>query len=95
MMLPKLNKLAVWAVTPNGAKLTDRLADGLPDADVYVSRNLAEKRSSHIQFETRGDSERKVRPVHRPHLYYVDRHRRAGSGAVDTKQNQGSGSSRG
>jgi len=50
-MLPKLNKLAVWAVTPNGAKLTDRLADSLPDADIYVSSNLVEKKSSHIQFE--------------------------------------------
>jgi len=51
MVLPKQNKIAVWAVTPNGAKLTDRLADSLPDADIYVSRNLAEKKSSHIQFE--------------------------------------------
>ena len=45
------NKLAVWAVTPNGAKLADRLADSLPDADIYVSHNLAEKKSSHILFE--------------------------------------------
>lgn len=51
MVSPKQNKLAVWAVTPNGVKLTDRLADGLPDADIYVSCNLAEKKSSHIQFE--------------------------------------------
>ena len=51
MVSPKQNKLAVWAVTPNGVKLTDRLADGLPDADIYVSQNLAEKRTSHILFE--------------------------------------------
>jgi len=51
MVSPKQDKLAVWAVTPNGAKLTDRLADSLPDADIYVSRNLAEKKSTHIQFE--------------------------------------------
>ncbi len=51
MASPKPNKLAVWAVTPNGAKLTARLADSLPDADIYVSRNLAGKKSTHIQFE--------------------------------------------
>ena len=51
MASPRHNRLAVWAVTPNGAKLTDRLADSLPDADIYVSRNLAEKKSTRIQFE--------------------------------------------
>ena len=51
MVPPKQHKLAVWAVTPNGVKLTDRLADSLPDADIYVSQNLAEKKSSHILFE--------------------------------------------
>jgi len=50
MVSPKQNKLAVWAVTPNGAKLADRLADSLPNADIYVSQNLAEKKSSHILF---------------------------------------------
>jgi cobalt-precorrin 5A hydrolase len=51
MMSPKQNKLAVWAVTPNGVRLTDRLADSLPDADIYVSQDLAEKNTSHILFE--------------------------------------------
>ena len=51
MVSPKQNKLAVWAVTPNGVKLTDRLADSLPDVDIYVSQNLAEKKTSHILFE--------------------------------------------
>jgi len=51
MVLPKLKKIAVWAVTPNGVKLTDKLADSLLDADIYVSRNLPEKKSSHIQFK--------------------------------------------
>ena len=51
MVLPKLQKLAVWAVTPNGVKLADRLADRLPEADIYVSRNLAEKKSTHSHFE--------------------------------------------
>jgi len=51
MVSAKQTKLAVWAVTPNGAKLADRLADSLPDADIYVSQNLAEKKSSHLVFE--------------------------------------------
>src|SRR5210317_452179 len=51
MVSPKQNKLAVWAVTPNGVKLADRLADSLPDADIYVSRKLVESKSSHFQFD--------------------------------------------
>jgi len=53
MMMTSLKqpKLAIWAITPHGASLANRLADNLPDADVYVSRNLIEKKSSHIQFE--------------------------------------------
>ena len=52
MVAPKQNKLAVWAVTPNGVKLTDKLADNLPGVDIYVSQNLTETKSSHIRFET-------------------------------------------
>ena len=51
MVSPKQIKIAVWAVTPNGVRLTDRLADSLPHADIYVSQNLAEKNTSHILFE--------------------------------------------
>jgi cobalt-precorrin 5A hydrolase len=51
MVSPQQNKFAVWALTPNGAKLADRLADSLPNADIYVSQNLAEKKSSYILFE--------------------------------------------
>ena len=51
MVLPNLNKLAVWAVTPNGITLADKLADSLANATVYVSQNLAHKRRSHILFE--------------------------------------------
>jgi cobalt-precorrin 5A hydrolase len=51
MVSSRQNKLAVWAVTPNGAKLADRLADSLPDADIYVSQNLPGNKPSHILFE--------------------------------------------
>ena len=51
MVLPKINKLALWAVTPNGLKIADRLADSLPGVDTYVSQKLTEKKASHILFE--------------------------------------------
>ena len=47
----KQDKLAIWAITPHGATQADRLADGLPGADIYVSHSLAEKKSAHIEFE--------------------------------------------
>ncbi len=52
MVSPKLDKLAVWAVTPNGVKLAHRLADALPDLDMYVPSTLAEEKTPHIRFET-------------------------------------------
>jgi cobalt-precorrin 5A hydrolase len=47
----KQYKLAVWALTPNGIKLADRLAESLADADVYASQNLTHKRTSHLLFD--------------------------------------------
>lgn len=35
-----MNKLAIWAVTPNGAALAAKLAKSLPDADLFLSANL-------------------------------------------------------
>ena len=51
MVSQKQNKIAVWVVTPNGAKMSDRLTERWPDADIYVSQNLASVKSSHILFE--------------------------------------------
>ena len=45
------HKLAVWAVTPNGARLISRLAASLPDADVYVSQNLAAEENTYHRFD--------------------------------------------
>ncbi len=47
----KQHKIAVWAITPNGVRLADRLADSLTDATVYVSQNQSAKRASHRFFE--------------------------------------------
>jgi cobalt-precorrin 5A hydrolase len=51
MATSKHHKLAIWAVTPNGAELIERLADSLPDADIYVSQSLDLKGFSHNRFE--------------------------------------------
>ena len=40
MAKAKHHRLAIWAVTPNGARLADRMAADMPDADVFVSQNL-------------------------------------------------------
>lgn len=45
------HKLAVWAVTPNGAELIRRLARSLPAADVYVSQNLVLEKRAYHRFE--------------------------------------------
>ena len=45
------HKLAIWAVTPNGAELVDRLAGSLPDADIFVSQNLNLAKPTYHQFE--------------------------------------------
>ena len=51
MKSPKQHKLAVWAITPNGARLADRLADSFKEVTVYISPNLTHTRSSHVLFE--------------------------------------------
>ncbi|MBW2439300.1 MAG: cobalt-precorrin 5A hydrolase [Deltaproteobacteria bacterium] len=51
MKSPQQHKLAVWAITPNGARLADRLADSLKEVTVYISQNLTHTRSSHVLFE--------------------------------------------
>ena len=45
------HKLALWAVTPNGVEIIDRLAAGLPDADIYLSQSLALKETAYNRFD--------------------------------------------
>lgn len=51
MALSKQHKLAIWAITPHGVALADRLADSPVGGDIYVRHNLAEEKSSHILFD--------------------------------------------
>jgi cobalt-precorrin 5A hydrolase len=45
------HKLAIWIVTPNGAKLAGKLYENLKDVDLYVSKNSIETAFVHIEFE--------------------------------------------
>ncbi len=40
MVSIQTDKIAIWVITPNGTKLSDKLTRNLPDADVYVSQNI-------------------------------------------------------
>jgi cobalt-precorrin 5A hydrolase len=50
MALSNQHKLAIWAITPHGVALAERLADSLTGGDVYVRYNLADDKFSHILF---------------------------------------------
>ncbi|QTA88684.1 cobalt-precorrin 5A hydrolase [Desulfonema magnum] len=46
------HKLAIWAVTPNGAKLARRISAGLSGADLHFSASLENEGDSSATFET-------------------------------------------
>ncbi len=46
------NKIAVWAITPNGAALAARIAAAMPNADVYGGRRLERLPESAVRFES-------------------------------------------
>ena len=51
MATSKHHKLAIWAVTPNGAELIERLIAGLPNPDIYISQTLDVKGFSYNRFD--------------------------------------------
>ena len=46
------NRIAVWAVTPNGAALAGRLADALGQADVFATERLVSLPASAVRFSS-------------------------------------------
>ena len=40
MVPAEKDKIAIWAITPNGGKLADQLARQLPEADIFVSQKI-------------------------------------------------------
>lgn len=46
------NKIAVWAITPNGAGLADRMAAALPNAEVFGTERLDRLPETAIRFES-------------------------------------------
>lgn len=47
----KPRKLAIWIVTPNGAKLAGKLYENLEDVDLYATKNSTITALAHIEFE--------------------------------------------
>ena len=71
MAKAKHHRLAIWAVTPNGAGLVDRLAGSLPDADVFVSQNLDLENVSFNRFERLSVSVKKKFDQYGGHIFIM------------------------
>ena len=51
-MLPaKKNSIAIWVITPNGAKLARIICRHLPGADIYISQKIIETPEGHLSFQ--------------------------------------------
>ncbi len=50
MKLEKSDKLAIWAITPNGARLAEKISKGLPDADMHFSALTDDKKCACFTF---------------------------------------------
>ncbi len=51
MVATKTNKVAVWALTPNGTRLAGNIRRTLTNVDVYLSQNLNEIQVKHFTFQ--------------------------------------------
>ena len=47
----KTKDIAIWVITPNGAKLAGNIRRMLTEADIYVSNNIDRPRYRHIPFQ--------------------------------------------
>ena len=56
MRTTKKNKLAVWAITPNGVDLAKTIAEKLSDVDIFITDKLPTKRIQTKTFETLADT---------------------------------------
>jgi len=52
MASSKPNRIAIWAITPNGQKLADKLSQDLAAANVYISQNIAGKPLENLTFQS-------------------------------------------
>ena len=52
MVPAEKDKIAIWAITPNGRELADKLARQLPEADIYVSQKIVETTCPAKAFES-------------------------------------------
>jgi len=51
-----IDMLAIWAITPNGAILARKIADHLPESEVFLSESLGNTEISHIAFQRLSDA---------------------------------------
>ncbi len=64
-------RLAVWAITPNGAKLAAKIAKSLPDVDLRLSSSLECPDISSIPFKRLGDDLARNFNKYRGHIFIM------------------------
>ena len=67
----KRNTVAVWALTPNGAKLAGNIHQSLPDVDVYLSQNLKPTIDDYRSFRTLAESIKQKFYQHSGHIFIM------------------------
>lgn len=71
MSQPPLEKIGLWALTPNGAGLADRLAGEWPAADLHLSRRVAGPYPRARRFDKLGPAVEKYFPAYKAHLFFM------------------------
>lgn len=70
-MRKKNNKLAVWALTPQGAKLGAKIAKNLPKAELHCSVNLKNSADSVLTFSRLSNAVRKYFNKYQGHIFIM------------------------
>ena len=69
--MPDLNKIAIWAITPQGADLAYRIAAQLPGAELFVSARLESIEESATAFTNLADAVAKRFETYEGHLFIM------------------------
>ncbi len=69
--MPDLNKIAIWAITPQGADLACRLAGQLSGAEIFVSARLESATESATEFISLADAVAKRFETYAGHLFIM------------------------
>lgn len=71
MRPPRTGPIALWALTPNGARLAGRLADGWPAAIRHLSTRVADREPKAICFDKLGPAVEKYFSAYRAHVFFM------------------------